>query len=109
MNFGYEKRSSVRHLYRGSIKFSIFNQRDCLEAESVDVCTQGLKFRSNRALKPGTTICIRAARSKDSCSSDGAGDCLRLTALAKVKWCREIDGSKVSHYEVGARYYLPDY
>jgi hypothetical protein len=79
-----------------------------MQAESVDVSAKGLRFRSNWALKPGTTICIRTTRSKDGCRPEGAADCLQSTALANVKWCREIDGSKAPHCEVGARYCLPD-
>ena len=46
MNFGNEKRSSVRHPYKGGITFCLFNHRNSMEAESVDVCADGLKFRT---------------------------------------------------------------
>jgi hypothetical protein len=109
MNFGNEKRSSVRHPYKGGITFCLFNHRNSMEAESVDVSAEGLKFRSNCALKPDTTICIRTIQVRDQHHPHGAGDCLRSLTLAKVKWCRGISGSDSTHYEVGARFYPPDY
>jgi hypothetical protein len=80
-----------------------------MEAESLDVCAEKLKFKSNCALKPNTTICIRSIHSRDKDHPKGLCDCLQSIALAKVKWYREISGSDSTYYEVGALFYPPDY
>ena len=104
-----EKRSSERRPHKGAISFSIFNQRKCLEAQSLDYSTNGLKFKSTCALRPGTTICIRVKPSQRGSRHDSLRNSLPLVGLAEVKWCRAIEGSETSIYEVGVHYYPPDY
>ena len=53
--------------------------------------------------------CMRAIQAREKHHPRGAGDCLQWMALANVNWCREISGSDFTRFEVGARFYLPDY
>ncbi|UCD82295.1 MAG: hypothetical protein JSW26_12985 [Desulfobacterales bacterium] len=109
MNFKTEKRSSGRLRHQGAITFSIFNQQNCIDAQSLDYSTYGLKFKSLCALRPGTTICIRVKPGQRGSRPDCFGQSMRSLALAEVKWCREIEGSNACRYEVGVHYYPPDY
>jgi len=109
MNLKAEKRSSERHPHQGAITFSIFNRQKCVDAQSLDYSTNGLKFKCTCILQPGTTICIRTKSGQDGSSPDRFPKRLPSVGLAEVKWCRQLDGSESSLYEVGVRYYPPDY
>jgi hypothetical protein len=104
-----EKRSSERRPHHGAITFSIFNQQNCIDAQSLDYSNNGLKFKSTCALNPGTTICIRVKPGQRAASPDGLRDSLPSMGLAEVKWCRPLYGNESSLYEVGVRYHPPDY
>ena len=109
MSVKSEKRSSERLPHRSAISFSIFNRRRCIDAQSLDCSTHGLKFKSTCALRPGTTICIRI-KPGQRCPPPGCYlEGVTSVGLAEVKWCRAVEGSGATLYEVGVRYYLPDY
>ena len=109
MSLRTEERSSERRLYNGAITFSIFNQQNGVDAQLIDYGTNGLKFKSTCALRPGTTIFIRIKPGQRGSHRDGLCAGLRAVTLAEVKWCRKIDGPDASFYEVGVHYYPPDY
>ena len=109
MNLQTEKRSSERHIHVGAITFSVFNQQNCLDAQSLDYGTNGLRFKSTSALHPGTTICIRTKPGEHDSHPDCLDEILRSVTLAEVKWCREIDGPDTSLYEVGVHFFPPHY
>lgn len=109
MNLKTEKRSSERHPRQGAITFSIFNRQNYMDGQSLDYSSNGLKFKSNCALQPGTTICIRIKPGQGSAGPDCLCERLPSVGLAEVKWCRPLDGSENSLYEVGVRYHPPDY
>ncbi len=109
MSLRVEKRSSERRPHKGAITFSIFNQQNGVDAQLIDYGTNGLKFKSTCALRPGTTIFIRVKRGQRGSHPDGLCAGLRAVTLAEVKWCRKIDGPDASLYEVGVHYYPPDY
>jgi hypothetical protein len=104
-----EKRISERHPHQGAITFSIFNRQKCSDAQSLDCSTNGLRFKSACVLQPGTTICIRAKSGQNSSRSGRFSKSIPSLGLAEVKWCRQLDGSESPFYEVGVRYYPPDY
>ena len=104
-----EKRTVERHPHQGTITFSIFNRKKCIDAQSLDYSTNGLKFKSPCVLQPGTTICIRLKSEQGGLQSDRFAKSMPSLGLAEVKWCRQLDGSENSFYEVGVRYYPPDY
>ncbi len=109
MSLPTEKRFSGRSLHQGAITFSIFNQQNWVDAQSIDYCPDGLRFKSIRALHPGTTICIRAKPGERGSHPDCLDESLRSVTLAEVKWCREIDGPDTSLYEVGVHFFPPHY
>jgi hypothetical protein len=109
MNLRTEKRSSERRPHKGAITFSIFNRQNCVDAQALDYGTNGLKFKSNCALQPGTTICFRVKPEKRGSRQKCACEGLPSVALAEVKWCRIMNGSDASFYEVGVHYYPPHY
>ena len=104
-----EKRALECHSEEGAISFSIFNREKFVDAQSIDSCTDGLKFKVTCALKPGTTICIRIKPGRRGLLPDRLSKSLPSVFLAEVKWCRQLDGSDSSLYEVGVRYYPPGY
>jgi len=104
-----EKRISERQPHQGAITFSIFNRQKCIDAQSLDYSKNGLRFKSACALQPGTTICIRVKSAQDGSGSGRFSKSMPSLGLAEVKWCRQLDGSESPFYEVGVRYYPPDY
>ena len=109
MSLPTEKRSSGRYFHKGAITVSIFNQQNWVDAQSIDYCPNGLRFKSIRALHPGTTVCIRAKPGEYDSHPDCLDENLRSVTLAEVKWCREIDGPDTSFYEVGVHFFPPHY
>ena len=104
-----EKRSSERQPHQGAITFSIFNRQKCIDAQSLDYSSNGLRFKSTCVLQPGTTICIRVKPGQGGSRPESFSKRLPSVGLAEVKWCRQLDGSDSSFYEVGVHYYPPDY
>jgi hypothetical protein len=109
MKLKTEKRSSERLPCRSAITFSIFNRQNCIDAQSLDYSTNGLKFKSTCVLRPGTTICIRIKPGQRCSPRDRFSGSLPSVGLAEVKWCRPMEGSDTTLYEVGVRYYPPKY
>ena len=108
MDLKNERRSSERRPHHGAITFSIFNQQNCIDAQSLDCSTNGLKFKSTCALQAGTTICIRVKPGPRG-RRGTLHDSLPSLGLAEVKWCRAIDEPNASVYEVGVHYHPPAY
>ena len=104
-----EKRGCERHGYSADIAFSYFNKKHSYNAEILNLGLDGLCFKSNLSLQPGSTICIRLKNNhqNDSCNDYCEG--IRSVTLADVKWCKEIPGTKASSYGVGVKYYVPVY
>ena len=104
-----DKRTWERRSYAAPITFSYFNKVHCYEAQTVNYCAGGLRFKSEVFLHPGATIYIRVKNnhSNGACRCDCRG--LRSVTLAEVKWCKEFIDETEPFYEVGARYYEPDY
>jgi hypothetical protein len=74
MNLKTEKRSAERYPHEGAITFSIFNQQNCIDAQSLDYSKNGLKFRSTCSLRPGSTICIRVKSGRRRADPDRLND-----------------------------------
>jgi hypothetical protein len=66
-------------------------------------------FKSKQNVKVKSTVLIRTATyaSDDSCTCDFEG--LPTITLGEIKWCREISDAVFPSYEVGVKYYGPDY
>ena len=104
-----EKRSSERCSYTASIRLARFNAENWLEAQTLNHSMDGMCVQSRVQFKPETAILIRVNHcvSNGSCSCDFEG--LPTTTLGKIKWCREASDASSSFYEIGVKYYLPDY
>jgi hypothetical protein len=74
-------------------------------AAHVHDCGQGgLSFRSNRALRPGQTICLLVRTGEEETGTRcRAAERLKSFALAEVRWCREGRGDEQG-YRIGVRY-----
>jgi hypothetical protein len=104
-----DKRACERRNHNAAIAFSYFNNEHCYEAQTLNHCAGGMRFKSEVFLQPGATLYIRVKKfhPDDACS----GDCreLRSVTLAEVKWCKEFFNETKPFYEIGAKYYEPDY
>ena len=104
-----EKRACERHGYAADIAFSYFNKEHSYNAETINLCTGGMCFKSNLWLQPGATVCIRLTKIHPDGLVSGACEGLRSVALAEVKWCNELPGAKALPYSVGVKYFNPVY
>jgi hypothetical protein len=104
-----EKRTSCRYRYNIPIEYAYFNKEHYFKNYTNNNCSEGMNFRSDFFLHPGSTILIRIKNFHPNglCK----GDCkeLRLLSLAEVRWCKEVIDQNNSYYEVGVKYYAPEY
>jgi hypothetical protein len=109
MNAYTDKRACERLRHTATIEFSYFNKQHCYEAQTLNHCGEGMCFKTEVSLQPGATVCIRLK----NFSPHGAcnGDCrgLRSLTLAEAKWCKEIINETETFYEIGVKYYHPEY
>jgi hypothetical protein len=109
MNTYTAKRACERLRYSATIEFSYFNKKHCYEAQTLNHCDGGICFKSEVSLQPSATVVIRVKNFHPH--GDCNGDCrgLRSFTLAEAKWCKEILGETERFYEIGAKYYQPEY
>ena len=104
-----DKRACERHNHNAAIAFSYFNKDRFYEAQTLNHCAGGMRFKSEVFLQPGATLYIRVKKIHPNgiCK----GDCreLRSVTLAEVKWCKECLNETEPIYEIGAKYYEPEY
>ena len=108
-NGSSEKRSSERCRYHVPIEYAYFNREHYFKSYTYNNCPEGMNFRSDFFLRPGSTILIRIKEFHPNgpCKGDCKG--LRSLTLAEVKWCNEVIDSNNSYYDVGVKYYAPVY
>lgn len=104
-----EKRHHERRQHIAPISFSFFNKECNFEAQTINYGSNGLCFKSNFFLKPGTIVFIRLKKSNLNSVHNVFSKGLRSATLAEVKWCREIHEINVAAYGVGVRYFAPVY
>jgi len=104
-----EKRTYERHRLSADVTFSYFNKEPSYFAQILNLGSDGMCFNSSLLLKPGATVCIHLKKIHSESSGTGLCEGLRYVTLAEVKWCNEVPGAEVSHYEVGAKYFEPVY
>ena len=104
-----DKRACERRRHKATIEFSYFNRKQCYEAQTVNHGDEGMCFKSEVSLKPGTTVSVRvkSLHPNGICSGNCRG--LRLITLAEAKWCKEISSETKPVYEIGAKYFQPAY
>lgn len=109
MKTNAEKRASERHRYAADIAFSYFNKEHSYEAETLNLGTGGMCFKSNLCLQPGANIYIRLKKVHPNGSGTGFCEGLRSVTLAEVKWCHEESVVGTFSYGVGVKYFGPVY
>lgn len=109
LNSTAERRACDRNRCTADIAFSYFNGKHYYEAQTLDLCSNGMSFNSNLFLKPGTTVYIRLLKVDSQCSDSGVCNGIRSVSLAEVKWCNELPGANESSCNVGVKYVEPDY
>jgi hypothetical protein len=109
MNAFTHKRACERRRYTATIQFSYFNKEHFYEAQTLNHCDEGMCFKSEVSLQPGAIVCIRVKdfHPNGACNGDCRG--LRLLTLAEAKWCNEIFNKTEHFYQIGAKYYQPEY
>jgi hypothetical protein len=109
MNSYTDKRACKRLRHTAYIKFSYFNKDHWHEAQTLNHCDEGMCFKSEVSLKPGTTICVRAKNLHPNAACSGDCQGLRSLTLAEAKWCKKILNETKLFYEIGAKYFQPPY
>lgn len=104
-----DKRACERRSYTAPLAFSYFNKEHYYEAQTLNHCAGGMRFKSEVFLQPGATVYIRVKKFQPNgaCSGDCQG--LRSVTLAEVKWCKEFLNETEPFYEIGAKYYEAEY
>jgi len=109
MNGPTEKRITQRQDYKVPIQVSIFNKKKFFTAQTINNCIDGICFKSNTFLLPGTTVYLRVKKlppdTSDACAFEG----LRSATLGEIKWCKELVDTDTCTYEVGVKYPGPAY
>jgi len=109
MKTNSEKRSYDRHSFSADVVFSYFNKDRSHFAQTLNLGSGGMCFRSGLFLIPGATVCIRLKKIHPNASGEGFCEGLRCVTLAEVKWCSEVPGEEGSHYAAGVKYFEPAY
>lgn len=109
MESAEEKRACKRRCYNVPIAVSYFNQARYFEAQILNHSTEGMCFKLNYALQPGTVVYIRAKKNHPDRACTGAREGIRMVTLARVKWCEDERDSPLFPYRVGVKYFQEFY
>lgn len=94
------KRAYSRNAYEAPIMYANYDTENYYHAKMCNSGLGGMYFESERALQPGSDICIKM----ENHSSDESGPEAFKAYRAKVKWCKKIDKSETSCYGIGIQY-----
>ena len=108
MKTNAEKRSYHRQRFSADVAFSYFNKEHSHFAQTLNLGSGGMCFRSDLFLIPGATICIHLKKIHPHASGECFCEGLRYVSLAEVKWCSEVPDDD-SHYATGVKYFGPAY
>ena len=104
-----EKRSYKHCTNEAPIRLTCFNTGCWLDAQVLNHCLEGVCVKSNFDFHPGATVLIRV----EKYPSNGSRTCdlegIPTISLGEVKWCKETPDAISSSYEVGVKYYAPEY
>ena len=104
-----EKRSCGRRTYEAPIRLTHFNGGRWLDAQTLNHCLDGMCVKSNVHFQPGIALLIRVEHYPSSGSRTCAFEGLPRICLGEVKWCREIFDATPSFYDLGFKYFAPEY
>jgi len=100
-----ERRANLRYETKSSIVFGIFPSVGDWPANELNHSYGGISFRSNRSLKPGSTIFIRRTNCPENCPGGNACKSCRIASLATIQWSKEEKAKGENSYSVGAIYF----
>lgn len=108
MKTNAEKRSYDRQRFSADVAVSYFNKEHSHFAQTLNLGSGGMCFRSDLFLIPGAIICIHLKKIHPHASGECFCEGLRYVSLAEVKWCSEVPDDD-SHYAAGVKYFGPAY
>ena len=94
------KRSYSRNSYEVPIMYANYDTENYYNAKMYNSGLGGMYFESERALQPGSDICIKMATHSFGESEPEAYKAYR----AKVRWCKKMDKEDTSRYGIGIQY-----
>jgi hypothetical protein len=109
MKANAEQRIFNRHAFSADIAFSHFNEAHSYEAQTLNLSTGGMCFKSSLYLQPGAMVAIRLEQVHMNASGTGSCEGLRCLTLAEVRWCRKVPDGRALPYGVGVKYFEPAY
>lgn len=99
-----EKRRTNRCAIEAPIRCSYFNMPASASARTINFSQDGMYFVSDMQFHPGSAVLIRSKNDSPRQKMPENTGGLRQTALAEVRWCRQVC-EKPTHYQVGVKYY----
>ena len=109
MKTNAEQRAYGRHTFAADLVVSYFNKNHSHFAQTMNLGTGGMCFKSSFFLQPGATVNIRLKKIHPNISGKGFCEGLRFVTLAEVKWCSELPGARALPYGVGVKYFESPY
>ena len=100
-----ERRRGMRYKTNAEMLLGKFNSFDYCCAKESNHSSNGISFKCDLNLKPGTIIQIRRKGCPEDCPKGDACDNCRMTALATIKWCHENKTQTETSYFIGAKYF----
>lgn len=94
------KRAYSRDAYETPIMFANYNTEKYYHAKMYNRSLGGMYFESEKALHPGSDICIKIVNH----SSDKSGPEAFTAYRARVRWCKKRSKTGISCYGVGIQY-----
>lgn len=109
MQTNADQRIFDRRCFTADISFSHFNKAHSYQAQTLNLSTGGMCFKSSLSLQPGAMVAIRLGKVHPNASGTGSCEGLRSVTLAEVRWCSEAPDDQTLPYGVGVRYFEPAY
>jgi hypothetical protein len=94
------KRAYSRNAYEVPIMYANYDTDTYYHAKMYNSGLGGMYFESERALQPGSDICIKM----ENYSSDESGPEAFKAYRARVKWCKKRSKAGISCYGIGIQY-----
>jgi hypothetical protein len=104
-----DQRIFDRRCFTADISFSHFNKAHSYPAQTLNLSTGGMCFKSSLSLQPGAMVAIRLRKVHTNASDTGSCEGLRCLTLAEVRWCGKVPDDQTLPYGVGVRYFEPAY
>ena len=108
-NTDKDERSGERHTYEAPIRCTRLNTGCWLEAKTLNYSIEGMCVKSNVRFRPGTALVIRVDPWPSDVSCTSTVISLPTMTLGEVKWCRELPEKGFSSYDMGIKYFVPEY